>query len=66
MRYLFMVCFLSRQWFTSGRRNTEDSNDFFWEGDGTKVSGTQFWLNDEARADAGTIIVYHSDGLWSN
>ena len=54
-------------WFTSGRLDLSSTGPtatvtFTWEGDGTEVSGAQFWFNQACRTIAGNRIVYYTDG----
>ena len=52
----------SVEWYTSGERVEEGSEQFRWSGDGTDVEGVNFWLSDSARAREGDQILYGTLG----
>lgn len=58
----FFSTFYRVEWWTSGRKDSGTTDQFYWESDGTKVSGTQFWLASDSRTGDGDIIVYHTNG----
>ena len=49
--------FFSRKWYTSGRLLNEAEQSFFWEGDGSNITGSIYWL-DADNIGTGDRIVY--------
>ncbi len=52
-----------QDWWTSGKRLTDSSLEFFWEGDGNKIEAYHYWLNDSHLSDLTKhFVIYNFDG----
>jgi len=54
--------------FTGGYRTQTGSTTFYWEPDGSEITGEEFWFSDRVRNLTGNRIVYYTDGAnwgWS-